>query len=173
MRLITSIILTVLLAIALLGCRSKRHVTAEATTSIAIESSTTATAEELRERIEWNNVNTSTGEDITITEDLTATIVSERLDTSGRVIQRTTAILTNNRHEESKKKIDAQSADTTTERHESKITISDTSTITTDTNAEYSEIIEREPHSASLLVAFLIIGVLVIIWRNARNSGPL
>lgn len=173
MRLITSIILAGLLAISFLGCRSKRHMTAEATTSIATESRTTATAEELTERIKMNNVNTSIGEDITITEDLTATIVSECLDTSGRVFQRTTAILTNSRHEESKKKIEAQSADTTTERHESKIIISDTSTTTTDINVEYSDVIEREPHSASLLVAFLIIGVLVIISRSAQNRGPL
>lgn len=173
MRTIVTILLACLLVFGLTSCRKSRQLVAEATASENIKSSTTATAEELRERIEWNNVNTSTGEDRTITEDLTATIVSERLDTSGRVIQRTTAILTNNRHEESKKKIDARSADTTTERRESKITLSDTGTITTDTNAEYSEIIEREPHSASLLVAFLIIGVLVIIWRNARNSGPL
>lgn len=165
MRVIIATILTALLLAALGGCRSKRDLVAEVSSTATTEH--TATASTTLEELLTTSGSSATDkeEEREVEENVTATIVAERLDTSGRVVERMTAIITTDRSEQSKKKEVAEASDTATLRSDYSEQHRDTTIITNDTIASVEEEIERGSGTAGLIVAIVIIAILSVLWR--------
>lgn len=166
MRTIITIILTCLLACSLSACKSKRHFAVTADSKVTAEHLTTSSSEEA-ETITSGSTERTTKEVLAdLAENLSAVITTERLDTSGRVVERTTAVINAERRQETKKKDVAEKRDTTTTERRAEEYHRDTTFTMADMSASVEEELERSPSFGNVLIFVALVAAAVYVFKR-------
>jgi hypothetical protein len=99
-------------------------------------------------------------------ENLNAVITTERLDTSGRVVERTTAVINAERRQETKKKDVAEKRDTTIIERRAEEYHRDTTFTTADISASVEEDLELSPSFGNVLIFVALVAAAVYICKR-------
>lgn len=151
------------------ACKSRQlTINASGERNAVTEMASKTTIEERLDAVNTSSASASASELINIAEQLEATITTERLDTSGRVVERTTTHLTATKEGRTERQRVAERRDTSATAREVEVIACDTLARTIAEEAKIDYIDENAPNYAGMCIALAIIAAIIYVLNRLK-----